>query len=218
MRHFSAWPREFALPARGGSALFPDAYALFHHRPNPREPAVESAAFFEWDRSTEARRVLRKKAEAYDRFYRSGDYARRQGGRPEESNAYPFRTVFVVPNDERRNNVLEEFARPHAQPLIADQFWVTTEKEVVGDPFGPIYLHIGDYINATRGTRYDPATHVTKYRTRERDQLVRERTTKRPLLDLRADSERRIQIGKAIIVLKKNRILPRQPAEPVASS
>jgi hypothetical protein len=87
--------------------------------------------------------------------------------------------VFAVKNEERRNNLLEELARPsRTTSFIPDQFWCTTWDEILTDPLGPIYLHIDDYKAATKGSIYDPAVFVTKQRVIHRDELVRERAGK----------------------------------------
>lgn len=184
LKCFSTWPYLYQLgTALGGgfrsSLLLPDAFAVTLSTDDPALSPVESALFFEWDRSTEWRSVLREKAAAYDRFYRSGAFAERSGGTRADAADYPFRVVFAVKNEERRNNLLEELVRPNGRPLIHDQFWCTTWEEILADPFGPIYLHVADYQAATQGTMYDPARFVTKQRVLDRDELVRERAIKR---------------------------------------
>ena len=187
LKRFSTWPYLYQLgTALGGgfrsTVLLPDAFAVIASTDDPALPPVESALFFEWDRSTEWRSVLREKASAYDRLYRSGAFAERAGGTRADVADYPFRVVFAVKNEERRNNLLEELARPNGRPLIHDQFWCTTWDEILADPFGPIYLHVADYQAATRGTMYDPARYVTRQRVLERDELVRSKGLKRGLL------------------------------------
>ena len=100
------------------------------------------------------------------------------------ADEYPFRTVFAVRNEERRNNLLEELGRPNGGgTVIPDQFWCTAWDEILNDPLGAIYLHVGDYADATKGTMYDPARFVTNQRARDRDELIREREAKRRLLE-----------------------------------
>jgi hypothetical protein len=63
------------------------------------------------------------------------------------------RAVFPVRNDERRNNLLEGLAPPSREgTLIHDQFSATTWDDLLADPLGAIYLHIGDYAAATSAT------------------------------------------------------------------
>lgn len=189
IKHFSTWPYQFqfetmGLGASAPSLLLPDAFATIAYTDDPALAPIESAIFFEWDRSTEGRKILRTKALSYDQYYRSGAFALRQGGSREAVEEYPFRTVFAVKNDERRNNLLEELARPSREGmLIHDQFWATTWDDILSDPLGAIYLHVGDYVAATRGTIYDPDRHVTKYRVRERDRVVAENVEKRSLVE-----------------------------------
>jgi hypothetical protein len=188
LRRFSTWPYEFQFATDGSrdrtpSFLLPDAFAVLASIDDPTLDPIESALFFEWDRSTEGRTVLRKKAIAYDQYYRTGTFATRCGGSRDDAEEYPFRTIFAVRNEERRNNLLEELARPTGgPPLIHDQFWSATWEEILTDPLGPIYLHIGDYLAATEATMYHPASFVTKYRVRDRDELIQERAVKRALL------------------------------------
>lgn len=188
LKRFSTWPYEFQFETtQSGSAtpslLLPDAFAMLASCDDPALAPIESPLFFEWDRSTEGRSVIRTKAVCYDRFYRSGTFAERCGGTRRDVEDYPFRTVFAVRNEERRNNMLEELGRPSREgTLIHDQFWCTTWDEILANPFGAIYLHVGDYIAATEGTMYHPARFVTKTRMRDRDNLVRERAEKRGLL------------------------------------
>jgi hypothetical protein len=187
LKRFLTWPylyqfEMFGAPENGGTLLLPDAFAVIGYADDPALPPVESALFFEWDRSTQWRRILREKALAYDHFYRSGAFAERNGGKRSEAEEYPFRVIFAVKNEERRNNLLEELARPSRTiRFIPDQFWCTTWPEILGDPLGAIYLHVDDYRQATTGTMYDPARYVTKQRVLDRDELVRERAIKRSL-------------------------------------
>lgn len=189
LKHFSTWPYHFqfeTVSTHGGasSLLLPDAHAVMAHTDDPKLAPIESTIFFEWDRSTEHRGILRGKALGYDHFYRSGAYAERCGGRHTDIEDYPFRVVLAVKNEERRNNLLEALARPEGtHPLIPDQFWSTTWEEIRSDPLGPIYLHVGDYVQATKGTIYDPARYVTRQRALDRDVLVRERAMKRRLVE-----------------------------------
>jgi hypothetical protein len=142
VKHFSTWPYQFqfettALGRGAPSLLLPDAYAVIATLDDPALPPIESAIFFEWDRSTESRNILRGKATGYDEFYRSGAFAERCGGKREHVEDYPFRTVFAVRNKERRNNLVEELARPSGSGvLIHDQFWSTTWDEILSDPLG----------------------------------------------------------------------------------
>jgi hypothetical protein len=187
LRRFSTWPelyqfRRTGSGARSASPLYADAFASIAYADDPALPPIESPIFFEWDRSTEWRSVLREKAVGYDHFFRSGAFAERQGATRSDAEDYPFRVVFALKNDERRNNLLEELARPGGGArLIPDQFWCTTWEEIRSDPLGPVYLHIGDYTAATRGTMYDPAKYTTTKRVIERDDLVERKAAKRKL-------------------------------------
>ena len=115
--------------------------------------------------------VRRGKATGYDEFYRSGAFAERCGGKREHAA-----------------DLLEELARPTGTgALIHDQFWATTWDEILSDPLGPIYLHVGDYAAATAGTMCDPARFVTSQRARDRDELICERAVKRRLVGQRGE-------------------------------
>jgi hypothetical protein len=206
LKRFSMWPNDFRIalpkPMRGRSLLIPDAFAEVGCN-DVGTAVVEYPFFFEWDRSTESRATLRAKAEAYDAFYRSGAFAERCGDSPDDFAEHPFRVVFAVRNEERRNNLLEELARPNASSFISDQFWVATWHDILSDPLGASYLHIEDYAMATAGSLYDPVRYVANGRARARDDLVRARVTKRSLLPA-APEPRTIQYrGKKIVVLRK---------------
>ena len=188
LKDFSTWPYRYQFDAitprrNGSSILLPDAFAVIEYDDDSEFSPFASPLFFEWDRSTEGRTVLCDKAAGYDHFYRSGKFAERCGGTRKDVEAYPFRTIFAVKTEERRNNLLEELARPQRRPqLIADQFWCTTWEEIRADPLGAIYLHSDDYRAVTKGSMYDPARFVTKQRVIHRDELVREKAVKRRLI------------------------------------
>jgi hypothetical protein len=188
LKSFSTWPHRHQFDRVGAkrgatSPLLPDAFAVIALTDDPALPPIESSLFFEWDRSTEWRSILRDKAAGYDHFYHSGLFAERSGGTRRHVDDYPFRAVFAVKNEERRNNLLEELARPAGtKAFIPDQFWCTTWNEILADPLGAIYLHIDDYKHATKGTMYDPAKFVTKQRVLHRDEVVRTKALKRKLL------------------------------------
>lgn len=193
LEEFSTHPRRFQfdtehLERERIFTLKPDAYA----RVVPRGDGVERAFFFEWDRSSEARRKLGIKAWGYQRYFDSGAFAlwngvpdKRNGVPVEERDRYPLTPIFVLPNAERRNNTAEHLLQLR-QPktgkrLRRDAVLLTTHAEFLANPLGSIYLTLAGYREATAGTVYDPDRHKTTTRVIERDRLVELRARKSAL-------------------------------------
>lgn len=181
--HFSTWPTLFAFETDDIEegrryTLKPDAYLEVRER----KDNIHSC-FLEFDRSTEAGRQLQRKAHGYNAYYTQGGFARRNGGDARTFRDYPFRVLYVVQNEERRNVLCERLAQlgrrgdggGRALPLYGNQHWVTTASALRRDPLGVIWLTVGEYFRATTDTVYDPRCHVTKTRLIARDQLVAER-------------------------------------------
>lgn len=129
--------------------------------------------FLEVDRGSEKLDTLLRKCIGYQHFYQSGGMARRHGAiDPRDA---PFRVIFSVESEARRNNIAEALVREGGiQRLV----WVTTRREIERDPFAAIYLTPHAYREAVSGTAHDPATldALSLRQTRKgRDDLVRER-------------------------------------------
>lgn len=186
LEEFSTFPGRYEFTTehleRGTTFLLrPDGYARISW------PAFgEHTLFFEWDRSTEAHRRLGQKAYGYDRYFASGAFALWNRASPEERDRHRFTPVFILPNDERRNNTAEHLvALRHPKTgarMHRDAFLLTTHAEFLADPLGPIYITPSAYQEATRGTPYDPANHKATVRVRDRDRLVATRIKKTELI------------------------------------
>lgn len=147
---------------------------------------TEHAFFFEWDRSTEAHRKLGVKAFGYQRYIESGAFALWSGGVADPVR-YPVRVVFVLPNEERRNNVAEHFARLRhprtAQRIATDGLLLTTHEEFLRDPLGEIYLDPAGYRDALRGSPFDPERYKSSGRVCGRDRLVAANVAMKSLIE-----------------------------------
>ena len=182
IEQFSTYPRRYQFDTehldRGKVfTLKPDGYARVCGA-NPNEHAF----FFEWDRSTEIHQKLAVKAYGYQRFFESGAFALWNGATAEERDNYPFTPIFILPNDERRNNCAEHLLRVrHVRTgtrLARNAFLLTTHAEFLADPLAAIYITPAAYLAVTRGTAYDPDRHKTTMRVVERDRLVSEQIEK----------------------------------------
>ena len=186
LEEFSTYPRRYEfttehLEKGAPFTLKPDAYARVSGIDQ-----VEEAFFFEWDRSSEAHRKLGIKAFGYQRYFDSGAFAIWNGMTPEERERYPFTPVFILPNDERRNNTAEHLVRlrhpKSGARLRRDAILLTTHAEFLADPLAAIYITPAGYQVATRGTSYDPEVHKATTRLSTRDRLVAVRIEKATLL------------------------------------
>jgi hypothetical protein len=124
------------------------------------------------------------KAACYVDFYRSGGYAEWRGGQRTAYKDYPFCVLFILKNAERRNNTAERLLR--LNPPIREQVWLSTFDEFLHDPLGAIWVQPRRYLEAVRGTAFDPyqppaAGHYR--RQSERERLVEEHVHKRMLLE-----------------------------------
>lgn len=127
--------------------------------------------FLEVDRGTEKLETIMRKCYAYQHFYQSGGMAARYNARdPKDA---PFRVIFSVESEARRNNIAEALVR---QGSILRLVWITTRADMERDPFGEIYLTPLAYRGAVEGTVHDTA-HILDHEARKtrkgRDDVVR---------------------------------------------
>jgi len=181
---FCTWPALIEFSAFGIKGrrvvVKPDGFIRIHEE-DP-EGVSETALFLEVDRSTEAQSILADRACCYLDFYRRGGMALRNGRPVEEYRDHPFRVLYVLRNEERRNNTAEALLR--LNPPILTQVWLSTKEEVTGDPLGAIWIRPGDYRTITAGTTFDPIhMRSSGYRRQsERERFVEERSLKLRLL------------------------------------
>ena len=188
---FLTWPAHFQFETGNGEfgkrppLLKPDAFIVIRE-----EDVGEHSFFLEYDRATEVTSQLARKASGYHYFYTSGGFAERGGLAREDYRQQPFRVLYVLPSQERRNSIAERLLQvgrlgvpQDGQPtLMKNQHWLTTSAAFLDDPLGPIWLTLGEYWRATEGTVYDPCDHVTKVRVSARDRLITERVHLVPLM------------------------------------
>jgi hypothetical protein len=96
----------------------------------------------------------------------------------------------VLKNPERRNNTAERLLQ--GTPPIRNQVWLTTFKEITGDPLGPVWVKPGDYSRITAGTAFDPAVRRNQWgyrRQPEREEFVEKNIPKHRLLTSSAEGE-----------------------------
>ncbi len=176
---FSTWPALYQFAAVHASEIFgrreltvkPDGFIRLREETGP--DAFEHMFFLEVDRSTETQDIIGQKAACYLSFYQSGGMAIRFGGSRDDFRQFPFRVLMVFRNEERRNNAAERLLRN--VPPVLTQVWLTTFPEVIENPLGAIWIRPKDYLEATRGTRFDPAASANSplYRRQaERERLV----------------------------------------------
>lgn len=191
---FLTWPVLFQfetdeLETGKRFTLKPDAFVMASDGED-----VEHSFFIEYDRAKEAGRQLMKKAWGYHRFYAGGGFARRNGAPREAFKEHPFRVLYILPSEERRNAIAErllqvshrEDQHSRTPALLKNQHWLTTSAAFLADPLGPIWLTLGEYWRATEGTVYDPRQHVTMIRITARDRLVASRAVLRNLFEQEA--------------------------------
>lgn len=169
--------------------LKPDAFVLASDGTD-----IEHSFFIEYDRAKESGRQLMKKAWGYHRFYTGGGFARRNGAPKEAFRDHPFRVLYILPSEERRNAISERLLQVNyredlhrrAPALVKNQHWLTTSDAFRADPLGPIWLTLGEYWKATEGTVYDPRQHVSMVRLSARDRLVSARAVLRNMFEQEA--------------------------------
>lgn len=155
LSEFGTWPRLYEFEsenARGEPLLIrPDGFLRI--RETDAQGASEHAFFLEVDRSSESLDTLVQKATAYLHFYRSGGFAARNGGKRVDAAKYPFRTLFVLKTEERRNNLAERLAA--SNPPILTMAYLATAEVVRADPLGKMWLRPVDYRDAVAGTEFE---------------------------------------------------------------
>lgn len=193
VQQFTTWPLliefEAIRPIKEGGLLLqklapmrPDGYA---HLSLPTEPQLrrENHLFFEIEHASKSLQVPISKCLGYQDYYASGGFAARCGADVAEKKDHPFRALFVLPNEERRNNLT---ARLLLDTSITRLVWITTLPEILAQPLGSIWIRPMDFRNATLNTRFDPfaqATSPTSVPTRNpaRERFLAERLQKQPL-------------------------------------
>lgn len=182
---FSSWPRLFEFVAVAGSGpkivVKPDGFIRLHGE--DAEGQFEDTFFMELDRSTETDGILGRKALAYMDYFQRGGLAERFGRPPSEYKEFPFRVLMIVRTAERRNNIAERLLIQ--RPPIYTQVMLSTLKEVLADPLGPVWICPRDYREATEGTLFaigNWADTAPYRRQAQRERLVESAIFKSTLL------------------------------------
>jgi hypothetical protein len=164
---FSTWPLLYELPiersaidptASGVMYLKPDAFVRVHE--DEGDTVSEHVFFIEVDRSTESQGVLAAKGPAYLEAHRSGAVAELLGGIRDEYKAYPFRVLFVVENEARRDSTIERLLAN--QPPTLTQVWLTTSREAIADPLGQIWIRPRDHREFHSNQQPHTTSHVPR--------------------------------------------------------
>jgi hypothetical protein len=176
----STWPllHEFTGP-RG--TIKPDGF-LSISQTRASDSAMEHAFFLEIDRSTEPQATLVHRAKGYADHYKSGDFAVRNGASRADYKKHPFRALYVLKTEERRNNTAEALLQ--IDPPILSHVWLTTLPEVLGNPLGDIWICPSDYGAAIAGTQFQTQRNYARGYKRQtaRDTIVSARIKKRHLV------------------------------------
>jgi Replication-relaxation len=151
---FSTWPLLFQFRAspdgRSDILVKPDGFIRIHEQDG--QSIFEHAFFLEVDRSSETVDTLARRALCYLNYYQRGGLAERFGHPRSAYKDFPFRVLMVFKTAERRNNITERLLTQ--DPPILSQVWLSTLKQVLADPLGPIWIRPRDYREATAGTTY----------------------------------------------------------------
>lgn len=184
---FATWPLLFQFnhafhPATGERVTVkPDAFIRVrqdHVGDNPSEHTF----YLEVDRSTEVQDVLVTRLLCYLDYYKRGGLAMKCGRRASEFRDFPFRVLVVCKSAERRNNLTEQLLR--CNPPIRTFAMLTTLAEFIADPLSAIWVQPKDYLEATKGTSFDPMAqrHNGAYRRQVEREAMVERAIRKCML------------------------------------
>lgn len=132
IEQFCTWPILFRFRVRsslGGKPwLSPDGSIRLR---NDTMGNAEQHFYLEVDRGTESLPILGRKATAYLDHAQSSE------------KPLPFRVLWVFRTANRRDHAAEYLL--HHRPPILTQAWMTTMNDLLGDPFGEIWVRPIDY-------------------------------------------------------------------------
>lgn len=177
IEEFVTWPQLLKFEALGAETS-PDGFFLVHDTHDG--PQVVHSFYVEIDLGTEQLATLVLKAARYLDHYRSGGFASANGAARAAYRAHPFRVLFVLPNDERRNNTAEALLL--CSPPVLSHVWLAALPEVIADPFGKVWIRPLDYREATAGTPFAPSAEGRRrFRSAARNALVADRVERHTL-------------------------------------
>jgi hypothetical protein len=141
LAEFSTWPWLFEFSVNdtreGAKTVKPDGFIRIHEQTADGEK-WEHLFFLEADCGTEKLETLVLKAIRYNQFYREGGMALRHNQPKEAYQDFPFRVLFVVNSEQRKNNLATMLLQ--ANPPILTQAWIATFEDVIKQPFAAIWL------------------------------------------------------------------------------
>lgn len=144
---FSTWPRlhEFmAARPNGGQETLVKPDGFIRVREKERDGGLSEHTFFlEVDRSTETQDTLVKRAGCFLEYYKSGGFAEKNRAPRSAFKEFPFRVLFVLKSEERRNNTAARLLE--SNPPIRTLVYLSTFREVLADPVGNIWIRPTDY-------------------------------------------------------------------------
>jgi hypothetical protein len=187
IEEFSTWPLLYQFVTTGSrngsdAPIKPDGFIRIHEKETDGGVS-EHALYLELDRSSQTQDMLAERATSYLEYYRSGGFAIENGGSRAQYKEYPFRSLFIFRNAERRNNMAERLLRK-SLPILT-LVYLSTFDEVKADPLGPIWIRPLDYREATKGTPFDPLARREQFgykRQTAREIHVESKVKKIPLL------------------------------------
>lgn len=149
MAEFLTWPLLYQFEVVFGRAellVKPDAFIrIIEEDPDGKE--FERMFFLEVDRSTESQDVIGKRAASYREYYRSGKFAEWRGGKREDFEQFPFRVLWVFKTAARRDNAARSMLA--LNPPLLTLSYLTTQKDVLADSLGEIWMRPLDYRDRT---------------------------------------------------------------------
>lgn len=141
---FITWPRliRFRNPDARSPQKFVSPDGFFQLRVDRHDGSMSFAFFVEVDRGTETISRIVARAASYVEHYKSGAYAKRQGGDARQPQLHPFRVLWTFPSRARLMNFAKACREAH--PPILKMMWLATIDEVIVDPLGAIWMRSGD--------------------------------------------------------------------------
>lgn len=184
---FSTWPLLYAFRAKrryedGSRKEVPvEPDGLLRIEESVGEKVYTYNYFLEVDCTSEKQETLAGKAMDYADYYMRGGFAIRNGRPATDFEKVPFRVLMILESDERRNNAAAIMLL--SEPPTRTRVWLTTRKEILRDPLGPIWVRPIDYKEALTGTLFKLERPSKKYKRQpERERSVAQRIKKHALL------------------------------------
>ena len=128
----------------------PDGFIRIHEKESDGGLS-EHTFFLEVDRSSESQEILAAKGHCYLDYYRSGGFAKKHGASASAYKEFPFRVLFVLKTEERRDNAAKRLLQN--SPPIFSQVWLTTMNEITENPLVEIWVRPNDYRHSEPETR-----------------------------------------------------------------